>query len=688
MKFTLSWLKTHLDTEASLETICDMLTRIGLEVDGVEDPGKDFVSFVVGHVTACEPHPNADKLRLCTVETGHDHMRVVCGAPNARAGMKGVFAREGSFISGLGVTLKKTLVRGVESAGMLLSMREMGLSDEHEGIIELPDDAPIGAPVAEIMGLNDPVIEIGLTPNRADCAGVRGIARDLAAAGLGQLRPLDLDPVTGRFKNPVAVTIAQDARNACPLFVGRAIRGVKNGISPKWMQDRLRAVGLRPINALVDITNYVSLDLVRPLHVFDIDKLKGDITVRMSKKGETIDALDNKSYTLDADMTAITDPSGVLALGGVIGGEKTSSDEDTTNVFVECALFDPVGIAKTGRKLQILTDSRYRFERGVDPVFTREGIEHVTRLILQICGGEPGEIVVAGGVPDWKRFITFDPALVKSLGGVDVDRGEQRRILIALGFDIREEAGGHWQVAPPSWRADVEGAPDLVEEVLRIHGYDAIPVLSLPRPDMSAHDIVAPALKRAIDARRFLAARGMNEVVTWSFMSLEHAAMFGDVPEDLRIVNPLSTELDVMRPSVLPNLIGAMARNAARGFADGAIFEVGPVYRGSDDAGQLRVAAGLRTGQTGPRHWAENPRAVDAFDAKADALALLEALGVPVDKLQVSASAPGWYHPGRSGCLKLGPRTVLAQFGEIHPCAAEMLDLKGPAAGFEVFLDA
>lgn len=691
MKFTLSWLKDHLETDASLDQITEKLTALGLEVEGVHDRSKELAPFRVAHVVSAEKHPDADKLRVLMVDTGAGTLQVVCGAPNARAGMKGVFAPEGTYVPGSDITLKKGVIRGVESNGMMCSKRELKLSDEHEGIIELPDDAPVGVGFADYAGLNDPVIDINLTPDRADCAGIRGIARDLAAAGMGTLKPLttghlDATPVKGAFASPIRVSIA--APEACPLFVGRYIRGVKNGPSPKWLQDKLVSIGLRPISALVDITNYLTFDAARPLHVFDADTVKGNITVRLGREGETLAALNGKEYALDGAMTVVADDARAEALAGIVGGEPTGCTEQTVNVFVEAALFDPVRTAQTGRRLGIDSDARYRFERGVDPAAVFAGMERATRLILELCGGEPSELVVAGAEPDWKRSLTLRPGRVAALGGVDLPRERQVRILTDLGFTMEgEDAEGRLVVGVPSWRADVHGEADLVEEVLRVHGFDAIPATPLPRETVLTRPALTLKQRRVALAKRTLAARGLSEAVTWSFLSGPVAELFGGGEPGLRLVNPISSDLDVMRPSILPNLIQATGRNADRGFADVRLFEVGAAFRTPAPDGQDSVAAGIRAGAAVPRHWAEKARGVDVFDAKADALAVLEAVGAPAANLQVTTDAPGWYHPGRSGVLRLGP-TVMARFGEIHPSVLEALGVKGPVVGFEVMLDA
>ena len=682
MKLTLSWLKEYLDTTASLEEISTKLTAIGLEVEGVEDPAVALKGFVVGHVLTAEKHPDADKLQCLIVDTGKEKLKVVCGAPNAKAGMKGVFAPAGSYIPGSDITLKKSLIRGQESNGMMCSERELLLSTEHTGIIELKTDAPTGSSAADALGLNDPVIEINLTPNRGDCAGVYGIARDLAAAGLGKLKALPAAPVAGTFKNPVSITL-KDAK-ACPLFIGRYIRNVKNIPSPGCIPERLKAVSQKPISALVDLTNYFSIGLCRPLHVFDADKLKDNIHVRLSKKGETLAALNDKTYTLDDGMIVICDDSGVIGLGGVMGGVSTAVDENTKNVYIECAYFDPALIAKAGQKLQIDSDARYRFERGIDPAFSPASIEIMTRAILDICGGEASELFTAGAVPDITRTIQYAPEKLKSLGGGSLPEARQKEILTALGFTL-----SGWTVKTPSWRHDIEGAADIVEEILRIDGYDnipAIPVIRLPGQMPAALNTLQ---KRVMTSRHVLAGRGLYETVTWSFMDDAKSDLFGahmnQNKKALTLVNPISADLAVMRPSILPNLIEAAGKNADRGYPDASLFEVGGVYKSPEHDGQLTVAAGLRTGNTEQRHWSHGARGADALDAKGDALAVLEACGVNTNNLLITRDAPEWYHPGRSGTLRLGPN-VLAYFGEIHPGVMILLKRDENAAGFEVFL--
>jgi phenylalanyl-tRNA synthetase beta chain len=687
MKFTLSWLKAPLDTDADAQTIADKLTSIGLEVESVEDAGARLKDFTVAYVVSAEKHPNADKLKLCMVDTGAgEPVQVVCGAPNAHTGMKAVFARPGTVIPVSGAALKIGTIRGLESRGMLCSARELLLGDDHDGIIELPADAKVGEPAARALGLNDPVIDINLTPNRGDAASVYGIARDLAAAGLGRLREGDLSPVPGKFPSPIktALDFPAGQERAAPMFAGRLIRGVKNRPSPQWLQDWLKAVGARPISALVDVTNFLSLDRGRPLHVFDAAKLKGNLRARFAQEGEEVLALDGKTYTLDSEMVVIADDEAARGIGGVMGGEASACSEATTDVFVESALFDPVRIARTGRKLGILSDARYRFERGVDPEFVVPGLELATRMILRFCGGEPGEIAVAGAVPDWRRTIAFDTSRVKSLGGIDVPRDEVASILTRLGFKV--EAGDPMMVAPPSWRGDIVGSADLVEEVVRIHGLDKVPSEPLPRTSVVARPAISPAQRRARIARRLLASRGFHETINFSFIPRAQAALFGGGDAARQLENPIAADLDAMRPSVLPSLLAAAQRNQARGFSDMMLCEVGAQFHSGLPEAQANVAAGIRVGQ-GVRSWSKASHPADAFDAKADMLAVLEAAMGAAMTAPVKAGAAAWYHPGRAGTLALGPKAI-AMFGELHPRIVAAFDLKGPVAAFEVFLDA
>ena len=695
MKFTLSWLKDHLDTDATLDEVVERLTMLGLEVEGVEDRAKGLEGFVVGEVVSAEKHPDADKLQVLTVNNGSETLQVVCGAPNARKGLKGVFGGDGMYVPGIDFTLKPATIRGVDSNGMMLSEREMGLSDEHTGIVELDDDVTVGDKAIDVMGLNDPVIEIAITPNRGDCLGVRGIARDLAASGMGTLKPTGIKAIEGVVDSPIDVKLdfPTGAKDACSQFAGRYIRGVKNGPSPKWMQDRLLAIGLRPISALVDITNYSTMDFGRPLHVFDADKVTGDITARLGRAGEKMMALDDKEYKLDEEMCVIADEAGPEAIAGVMGGLPSSCTEDTVNVFIESAIFDPIRTAQTGRKLNLMSDARYRFERGIDNDFAIDGCEYATRLVMELCGGKPSQTIVAGDGPDWQRTICFRPARVKALTGVEVAEDEMERIITVLGFTVDKSGGDTWNVAVPAWRGDMVDEPCVVEEIIRVNGYHNIPHVSLEREAALPHPAVSKTLRRRRGVRRLLAGRGLVEAVTYSFLPSAHAELFAGangVPDSLRLSNPISTDLDVMRPSLLPNLIAAIGRNDARGFDDGALFEVGPQFAGDDPSDQTLVAAGVRSGQAVPRNWTGTVRPVDVFDAKADAIAALEAAGAPVANLQVfpaEEGSPTWYHPGRSGTLRLGPKTVLANFGEVHPGTLKKMDVKGPITAFEVFLD-
>ena len=692
MKFTLAWLKEHLDTKASVEKIGDTLTRIGLEVEKLFDPATAFAPFRVAEVVKCEKHPNADKLSVCEVDTGKERLQVVCGAPNARAGMKGVFAPVGAYVPGIDLTLSKAKIRGVESSGMLLSERELELSDEHTGIIELDPNAKIGSPAAAALGLDDAVIEVAITPNRPDCLGVRGIARDLAAAGLGKLKKDAVKPVKGSFPNPIAITLEfdKDSTDACPVFAGRLVRNVKNGPSPDWLQRRLKAIGLRPINALVDITNYIAYDRGRPLHVYDADKLTGAIRARLGRKGEKFLALDGKTYEVDEDCCVIADDRAVLGLGGVIGGADTGVTDATTNVFIESAYFDPKRTGRTGRKLGIQSDARYRFERGVDPDFVVPGLELATDLVLQLCGGTPSKVTITGKVPKPNKPFKFDLSLVERLSGLALEHREVKRLLAALGISL-DGKGKHLKAAPPSWRPDITGPADLVEEAVRLTGVDAVPATPMAREAGVAQPVLTEAQKRQRLTRHVLAARGFVEAVTWSFIPPEEAKLFGGGQAELTLSNPISTELAEMRPSLLPGLVTAAQRNRDRGFADGALFELGQAYRGAAPEDQFVAASGVRFGRSAlsgsGRHWSGEAPAADIFAAKADAVAALAALGLDQASLSVTREAPSWFHPGRSGTLRLGPKTVLGVFGEFHPDLLAKLGIDPPIAGFELYLD-
>ena len=687
MKVTLSWLKEHLETDADVSAIAETLTNIGLEVESVEDKAKALAPFTVARVISAEKHPNADKLRLCTVETREGTAQVVCGAPNARAGLVGVFAAPGTYIPGSKFTLGVAKIRGVESRGMLCSERELELSDEHDGIIELPPDTPIGSAAAAALGLGDPVVDVALTPNRGDCASVYGIARDLAASGIGALEDERVTPVPGRFPSPIGVSLnfPKGEEHACSMFAGRFIRGVKNGPSPEWVQQRLKAVGLRPISALVDVTNLVAHDRGRPLHVFDAAKLKANMSARFATNGEKILALDGKTYTLDARMTVIADEAAARGIAGVMGGEETGCTPETTDVFVESAYFDPVFTATTGRKLGIVSDARYRFERGVDPEFVIPGLELATKLILEFCGGEPSEIVVAGKGPNWRREVVFSPDEVKRLTGLSLPNETITGILEKLGFRI--SGGATLRVVPPSWRPDIHGQADLVEEVVRIHGLDKVPSVPMARAHAVAEPVLTEAQRRRSAARRLLSARGFDETVHFSFIPSEQAQLFGASGDDRRLENPISADLDCMRPSLLPGLLAAAARNQARGFPYAMLFEIGPQFESGRSGEQTTVAAGVRVGDS-PRHWHKGAVESGVFSAKADALAVLEAAwGQDAGGVPVEPGAGSGYHPGRSGTIAMG-KTRLAQFGELHPKVATALDLKGPVCMFEVYLDA
>ena len=689
MKFTLSWLRDHLDTTASLDQIVNGLIGAGLEVEEVSDKSVLLAPFKVGYVREAVKHPNADKLRLCIVETEQGVIQVVCGAPNAHTGMKGIVALPGSFIPGTGITLEKGMIRGSESQGMLLSERELLISQQHDGIIELNGDWPVGTPAAKALGLDDPMIYIKVTPNRPDALGVRGVARDLAAKGLGKLKPLDTKPVAGTFDSPIKVSLDFPGGDTtpCPLFVGRYFRNVTNRSSPEWLKRRLTAIGLRPISALVDITNYITFSYGRPLHVFDAAKVKGNIRARFAKDGEKIAALDGKSYALTSEMTVIADDDGPEAIAGVIGGEASGCSETTTEVFLEAAYFDPTRTAATGRKLGIQSDARYRNERGIDPSFTEAGVEIATRMILDLCGGEASHPVIAGAVPDTSRNYQLRDTRVKSLGGMDVPLAEQKRILGDLGFGVTKMADG-LACTVPSWRPDVHGEADLVEEVCRIVGLDTIPLAAMERAHAVARPVLNSLQKRMLMARRMLASRGFSEAVTWSFIAEAEAKLFGGGQPELKLANAISSELTDMRPSLLPGLISAAGRNMARGFSDLALCEVGHAYAGDQPRDETLRAAGVRRGMAVPRNWQGGARAVDAFEAKADALAVLEAAGAPVATVQVIAGAPSWYHPGRSGTIQMGSQNKLAHFGEIHPRVLAAMDVKGPLAAFEVVLNA
>src|SRR5208282_2504876 len=692
MKFTFRWLKEHLDTDRPLGAITEKLTMIGLEVERVEDKGKLLAPFIIARVVEAKQHPNADRLRVCMVDTGAgDPVQVVCGAPNARTGMKGVFVPPGAFIPGKAMTLQVGTIRGVESRGMLVSEFELQISDNHEGIIELPDDSPVGANYAQWAGLDDPLIEINLTPNRADCTGVNGIARDLAAAGMGTFKDPAVKPVSGEFPCPVKVALDFGATaSLCPAFALRLVRGVKNGPSPDWLQKRLAAIGLRPINALVDITNFITYDRSRPLHVFDAAKVRGHLTVRRARAGETLLALDGKTYTLDETICVIADADGVESLSGIMGGEKTGCSAVTTDVLIESALWDPINISQTGRKLGINSDARYRFERGVDPAFMRSGLELATQMVLDHCGGTPSEVTVAGSAEIPERVIDFPLSEIKRLAGVAVPLPDVRRVLDHLGFSVTGQ-GERMRVTVPSWRPDVQGKADIVEEVVRIFGVDRIPATPFDRGEAPRKPVLTPIQLRTRKAKRALAARNLVEAVTWSFIAKMHAELFSGGKPELSLANPIAADLSDMRPSLIPGLVAATQKNADRGFPDVGLFEVGQVFHGDTPQDQFTAAAGVRRALAKPsgigRHWTKRDGLVDAFDAKADALAVLAAAGAPAQALQIVSGGPPWFHPGRSGTIQIGPQNVLGHFGELHPSALEVLNAEGPLVAFEVILE-
>ncbi|HWK98165.1 MAG TPA: phenylalanine--tRNA ligase subunit beta [Pseudolabrys sp.] len=689
MKFTLSWLKDHFNTTASLDEIVEKLTMIGLEVEHVEDKAKEYEPFKVVQILEAVQHPNADRLRVCKVDNGTGTpLQIVCGAPNARAGLKTVLGLPGTYIPAKDITLSVGKIRGVESQGMMISGAEIGFSADSDGIIEMPADAPIGEPFAKVLGLNEPVIEINLTPNRPDCTSVNGIARDLGATLIGEYLENTPQRVEGTFPCPVKVTIEDPI--LCPGFGLRLVRGVKNGPSPEWMQKRLTAIGLRPINALVDITNYMTFDRGRPLHVFDAKKVTGNLTVRRARNGETLLALDGRTYELDSAMCVIADERAVESLAGIMGGEESGCDENTTDVLIESALWDAFNIAQTGRKLGINTDARYRFERGVDPNFMLPGLEMATGLVMDLCGGEPSEVVVAGNPKAQEVIIDYPVSELERLAGIKLPLIETKRLLERLGFFV---AGPNerLKIAVPSWRPDVHGRADIVEELVRITGVDAVPSTPFPRGDDARKPVLTPIQSRTRKAKRGLAARGLVEAVTWSFVPKREAELFGGGQKELALANPIAAELSDMRPSLLPGLIASAQKNADRGYPDVALFEVGQIFKGDKPEDQFIAASGIRRALAKPegagRHWTQAAKPVDAFDAKADAFAALSAAGAPMAALQVVPGGPAWFHPGRSGTIQMGPQNVIGHFGEIHPRILAALKIDGPLVGFEVLLD-
>ncbi len=685
MKFTLSWLKEHLETDASVDEIAETLTDLGLEVEEVVNPAERLQAFTIGKVVKAEKHPDADRLRVCQVETSEGQKQIICGAPNVREGITVVVAHPGTYVPGIDTTIQVGKIRGVESHGMMCSEREMELSDEHDGIIELPS-GEVGERFSDWLAANDPgrvdpMIEIAITPNRPDALGIHGIARDLAARGIGQLKPLSIEPVPGTFPSPIGVVIDPDLKaKGCPHFAGRVIRGVKNGPSPQWLQDQLKAIGLRPISALVDVTNFFTYEQNRPLHVFDADVVKGDLRIHPAMGGETIMALDDKEYTFAPGMMVISDDNGPESIAGIMGGAHSGCTEATTNVFIESAWWDPITVAESGRKLRINSDARYRFERGVDPEHTLPGLEAATRMILELCGGEASEIVQDGAPVDHTRAYRLDTDRVQSLVGMEIAPETQRATLEALGFSLDGD-----MATPPPWRPDVQGTADLVEEVARIASLTKLKAIPMPRATTGVpRPILTPMQRREQAARRSAAALGYNECVTYSFIDAASAALFDGGEDNTRLENPISSEMSHMRPSLLPGLLQAAARNQARGASDFALFEVGPAFHGGEPEEQHLQVSGLLVGRTGPKDVHGSSRAVDVFDVKADAEAILAAMGAP-SKAQILRGAEPWWHPGRHGKICLGPKKVLGVFGEIHPKILRDMDVKGPAMGFTLW---
>ena len=684
MKFTPSWLREHLDTDAMAGEIADAMTMAGLEVEHVADPAAKLAAFSVARIVEAVQHPNADRLRVCQVDTRDGRKEIVCGAPNARAGLTTIYAPLGTYIPGSGITLEPRAVRGVVSNGMLCSAAELQTAEESDGILELSDDLPVGAPAAQALGL-EAVIDFEVTPNRPDWLGVAGIARDLAAAGVGTLKDLSVKPVTGSFRCPIDIRL--DGSDACPAFAGRLIRGVRNGPSPAWLQKRLTSIGLRSISALVDVTNLLAYDRARPLHVYDAAKLTGGfVEARLGREGESVLALDGQTYAATSEICVIADGSGAIGLGGVMGGESTGCSDATTDVFVESAWFDPIRTAQTGRNTGITSDAQYRFARGVDPGFVVDGLELATKLILELCGGEPSEVRLAGQVPAPPAPIAFDPAYVERLSGLSTSNERIFEILTGLGFEI-QPAGSAFTVQPPTWRRDVEGKADLVEEVARIAGYGALPATPLPEIARPTGGVLSPRQARIRTGRRALAALGYEEAITWSFVGQAVATLFGGGSPELVLANPISADLDCMRPSILPGLIEAAGRNAKRGFADVALFEIGPIFAGDAPRDQRTAITGILAPHP-PRRW-DGAKTDDLFALKSDLLALLEEIGAPVASLQTAqGQASSWWHPGRSARLQLGPKAVLAEFGALHPGVLKALDVDGPVYGFEIWLEA
>ncbi|MDC9700663.1 MAG: phenylalanine--tRNA ligase subunit beta [Alphaproteobacteria bacterium] len=694
MKVPLSWLKDHLETTASLTDISEQLTNIGLEVEEINDPLQHFAPFKVVLIEKSDPHPNADRLRICHLDTGDEKISVVCGAPNARAGLKAVFAPTGTTIPGTGAKLKGTVIRGIPSNGMLLSENEMGLSAKAGCLMEFPKTTEVGLPFARAAGLDDPIITIAVPANRGDCFGIHGIARELAATGIGKLKNKKITPLKGKMLTPVKVKISTGMPpHLCPVFALRLVTGIKNDPSPAWLRKRLQAIGLRPVNSVVDVTNFMTFDQNRPLHVFDAHKIKGNLTIRLAEKGEKIKALNKKDYTLEPDMIAIADEEGIISIAGIIGSERTGCDEATKELLIESALWDPLHIARTGRRLAIQSDARHRFERGLDPAFVIPGMEMATQMILDLSGGQNDEMLISGTVPKNEKIIHFMPETLKKMSGIHIRDTEIKVSLQRLGFCISGFGGNAgFRVAIPSWRGDIYEQADLVEEVLRITGVNKILPVPMTRPSLIERPALLPAVSHRHVARRIIASRGMAEAMTWAFISAKHATCFGGGQREVEISNPVSTAMSHMRPSLLPGLILATQRNADRGKQDFALFEIGATYHGNTDREQISTAAGIRRGISHlngqGRHWSEKTAPTNVLDAKADAMAVLTAMKIDRNAIQVTYPAPEWFHPGRSGTLRLGPRIILAHFGEFHPEIYQHLNVEGNLAGFEIFLDA
>jgi len=687
MKFTLSWLKDHLETNFELSKISDTLTNIGLEVEHIENKTKEFKNFTVAKVLSAEKHPDADRLKVCKVETINGNFQVVCGAPNAKTGMMGIFAPPGSYIPGTKLLLKKSEIRGVESSGMLLSGRELGISDEHDGIIELEGIHKIGDLASDIYGFDDPIIEINLTPNRSDCLSVRGVARDLAAAGLGVLKELKINKIKGSFVSDIKWLreFNKDEENLCSGVSGRLFTNVNNVESPDWLKKRLVSIGLRPISALVDITNYVTYDLGRPLHVYDADQLNGNLVMRKAKKNEKCQTLDDKEYILSDEMIVISDDTSLHGIGGVMGGLKSCCSLKTSNVFLEVALFDPISITKTGRKLNIQSDARYRFERGVDTSSIEWGVDIATKLIMDLCGGEVSEIITDKNDDLSLKIINYDTNLTKSLGGINIEINEQINILEKLGFKITNLQNTNIKVASPTFRPDIEGAADIVEEIIRIYGFDKIKPLSLLKDTNLNSEFLSPKVKSFYKSKRLIANRGYFETVTWSFMDLEEANFINN-NSSILILNPISADLNVMRPSIFPNLLSSINSNISRLYLSGKLFEVGPNFHGVNENDQQMVATGIQYGSSNTSSWSNEKRFVDVYDIKSDVFYVLEQLNVPVDNLLHEKIKSNIYHPGKSAQLRLG-KNIIANFGEISPLLLKRFDIKTSVFGFEIFID-